>query len=107
MKIHLSESQVKKLISDYKTINEQSVGFNPETKTETVNFNSVWRSGYWKLASNQIQNLNNQMKVIQDFLSKNPQTKLSIHHLQILWVVWCPQLLSHPQIIILLFDMKG
>ena len=78
MKIHLSESQVKKLISDYKTINEQSVGFNPETKTETVNFNSVWRSGYWKLASNQIQNLNNQMKVIQDFLSKNPQTKLSI-----------------------------
>ena len=78
MKIHLSESQVKKLISDYKTINEQSVGFNPETKTETVNFNSVWRAGYWKLTSNQILNLNNQMKVIQNFLVKNPQTKLSI-----------------------------
>lgn len=78
MKIHLSESQVKKLISDYKTINEQSVGFNPETKTETVNFKSVWRAGYWKLTSNQIQNLNNQMKVIQNFLAKNPQTKLSI-----------------------------
>ena len=78
MKIHLSESQVKKLISDYKTINEQSVGFNPETKTETVDFKSVWRAGYWKLTSNQIQNLNNQMRVIQNFLAKNPQTKLTI-----------------------------
>jgi hypothetical protein len=78
MKIQLKEDQIQKLIGNYKSLNEQGVGFNPETKTETVNFNSVWRSGYWKLASNQIQNLNNQMKVIQDFLSKNPQTKLSI-----------------------------
>jgi len=78
MKIHLSESQVKKLISDYKTINEQSVGFNPITKTETVNFNSVWRAGYWKMTSKQIQNLNNQMSVIRTFLMKNPQTKLTI-----------------------------
>ena len=78
MKIHLSESQVKKLINDYKLVNEQSVGFNPVTKTETVNFSSVWRAGYWKMTSKQVQNLNNQMKVVQNFLSKNPQTKLTI-----------------------------
>ena len=78
MKIQLKEDQIQKLIGNYKSLNEQGVGFNPETKTETVNFNSVWRAGYWKLTSNQIQNLNNQMKVIQNFLAKNPQTKLSI-----------------------------
>ena len=78
MKIHLSESQVKKLISDYKTINEQSVGFNPITKTETVDFKSVWNSCMYKITSNQVQNLNNQMMVIQKFLRSNPQTKLTI-----------------------------
>ena len=78
MKIHLSEAQVKKLISDYKTLNEQSVGFNPETKTETLNFKSVWNAGFWKMTSKQVQNLNNQMKVIQEFLDANPQTKLTI-----------------------------
>ncbi len=78
MKIHLSESQVKKLISDYKTINEQSVGFNPITKTETVDFKSVWNSGMYKITPNQVQNLNNQMMVIQKFLRSNPQTKLTI-----------------------------
>ena len=78
MKIHLSESQVKKLISDYKTINEQSVGFNPITKTETVDFKSVWNSGMYKITSKQVQNLNNQMMVIQKFLRSNPQTKLTI-----------------------------
>ncbi len=78
MKIHLKENQIKKLISNYKLVNEQSVGFNPITKTETVNFNSVWGSGYWKMTSKQIQNLNNQMSVIQKFLGSNPQTKLTI-----------------------------
>ena len=78
MKIHLSESQVKKLISDYKTINEQSVGFNPITKTETVDFKSVWNSGMYKITYKQVQNLNNQMMVIQKFLRSNPQTKLTI-----------------------------
>ena len=78
MKIQLKEDQIQKLIGNYKSLNEQGVGFNPETKTETVNFKSVWNSGLYKLESRQIQNLNNQMKVIQDFLSKNPQTKLSI-----------------------------
>tara|TARA_R110001606_G_scaffold352696_1_gene503107 strand:+ start:5491 stop:6981 length:1491 start_codon:yes stop_codon:yes gene_type:complete len=81
MKIQLKEDQVQKLIGNYKSLNEQGVrllGFNPETKTETVNFNSVWNAGYWKMTSKQIQNLNSQMMVIQDFLSNNPQTKLSI-----------------------------
>lgn len=78
MKIHLSESQVKKLINDYKLVNEQSNGFNPVTKTETVNFSSVWRAGYWKMTSKQVQNLNNQMMVIQKFVRSNPQTKLII-----------------------------
>jgi hypothetical protein len=78
MKIHLSESQVKKLISDYKTINEQSVGFNPTTKTETVDFKSVWDSGMYRITPKQIQNLNNQMSVIRTFLRLNPQTKLTI-----------------------------
>lgn len=78
MKVYLKENQISKLITNYKLVNEQSVGFNPITKTETVNFSAVWRAGYWKMTSNQIQNLNNQMKVIQNFLSKNPQTKLTI-----------------------------
>ena len=49
MKIQLKEDQVQKLIGNYKSLNEQGVrllGFNPETKTETVNFNSVWNAGY-------------------------------------------------------------
>ena len=78
MKIHLSESQVKKLINDYKLVNEQSNGFNPVTKAETINFSSVWRAGYWKMTSKQVQNLNNQMMVIQKFVRSNPQTKLII-----------------------------
>lgn len=81
MKIQLKEDQIQKLIGNYKSLNEQGtrlLGFNPETKTETVNFNSVWNAGYWKMTSKQIQNLNSQMMVIQDFLSSNPQTKLSI-----------------------------
>lgn len=79
MKIQLSENQIKSLISGYKVLNEQSApGFNPETKTEEINFSSVWGAGYYKMTSKQISAISKELSKIRNFLVKNPQTKLTI-----------------------------
>ena len=80
MKIKLREGQIKNLIKGYKILSEQSdtQGFNPTTKTETINFSSVWSTGRYKLTSTQISNMKPELDKIVAFLRSNPTAKLDI-----------------------------
>lgn len=80
MKIQLKETQVKNLLKGYKILSEQSEiqGFDPITKTESVNFSSVWETGKYNLTSSQISKINNELSKVVTFLRENPLAKLNI-----------------------------
>lgn len=80
MKIKLKEEQIQNLIKGYKILSEQSnsQGFNPTTKTETINFNSVWATGKYKLTPTQINAMKPELDKVVAFLKENPTAKLSM-----------------------------
>lgn len=85
MKIKLNEGQIKNLLSSYKnslseqfTKNVDQPGFNPQTKTQTVNLGSVFPAGRWKITTKQRQSMEPELRKIVSFLVKYPESKLTI-----------------------------
>ena len=83
MRIKLNESQIKNLLGSYKnSLTEQTAmtgqGFNPKTKTQTVNLGSVFPAGKWKITTQQRQTMEPELRKIVSFLVKYPQSKLTI-----------------------------
>lgn len=78
MKIQLSESQVKNLISGYKNLNEQSQTPFGETRKWEVNFSALWDSGKWKLTQSHMESMKPELVKIVQYLKKHPNTKLNI-----------------------------
>jgi len=80
MKLILREDQISSLMRNYRSLNEQAPtgGFNPETKTETIDFKSVWSSGRWKVTATQVQSMNAALSPLVEFLKSNPMAKVNI-----------------------------
>ena len=79
MKIQLNETQVKNLISGYKTLREQE--FRTPGVSEgswEVNFSALWGPGKWKLTQSHLSNMKPELTKIVSYLKKHPNSKLNI-----------------------------
>lgn len=78
MKVILKENQIKDLMTNLKYLNEQKDGFNPTTKTETIDFNAVWQAGKYELTPTQISSMKVELDKVVNFMRSNPTAKLNI-----------------------------
>jgi len=79
MKVILKENQIKGLMGNLRTLKEQNDGgFNPTTKTETINFSAVWQAGKYKLTQTQITSMKVELDKVVNFMKANPTAKLNI-----------------------------
>ena len=79
MKVILKESQIKGLMGNLRTLNEQNNGsFNPTTKTESINFSAVWQAGKYKLTQTQTTSMKVELDKVVNFMRANPTAKLNI-----------------------------
>jgi hypothetical protein len=73
-KVILSENQIKKLVDKLMVTEQNQV----RTESLTVPMGSIWPMGYWKLTSQQTNQLNPQLQKITDFINKNRGSIITI-----------------------------
>jgi len=78
MKVTLTEAQVKKLMSDYKLLNEVEQGFNPTTVTKSIDLGATFDSGKYILDSKIQSTINERLAPLVQFLQTNPSSDVKI-----------------------------
>jgi len=78
MKLTLTESQLNRLIGEYKQLNEQVEGFNQQTVTKSIDLGATFDSGKYLLSSSIQSDVKKRLKPLVDFLITNPSSDVKI-----------------------------